>query len=566
MFNALTQTLFQDMTQSAAGASLEMGKLTEQASRVHTRGSSGLTKRDEIVIKDIPIDIRTIHRIFDLDPKATIFAACTQTKCCAIYHPTLDPATGIAQYPLLCNNQLFGSVCASPLVGYHVTDGQSVPYPLRPFPYRHFNDHVAAMLAQPGIEDNIRAHLHSGASKEELHDIISAPQLAKLRDPSGLPFLRDCDTELRLVWTLCADWYNPYMNKAAGKSVSSGVVAMVCLSLPPHLRLREENIFYYPFPGPQEPHADAMDHLMDPLVFDLQAAYDPGVFFSYTHSYPSGRTSRSAIIPVVADTMASKKLTGHCGHAGKYFCSRCRLPHSEIHNVDMATWPPGLTRSEHAILAEKWRDASTKRQRDRFLRAGGVRWSPLLRLSYWLPSDWTVIEGVHTTLLGGVPRHCKDLLGLKVNELLDEEEQVNPEDIDPKLMLRARKKLAIGEKGPLRSLSMTVLKALCVEQDICVPPPTRRGRKKEEYITALLVCAFPSDQPLPHQHYRGFRVPRTWRSRIRRPLAQNDTLNMILPVSSITRSAMYQLLLPHRPLPTTVPDRPSRFPSSPNKC
>jgi hypothetical protein len=514
MFDTLTQTLFQNMTQSAAGASLEMGKLCEQASRVHTRGPSGLTRRDNALIKDMPVDIRTIHGLFDLDPQTTIFAACTKAKCCAIYHPTLDPATGIAEYPVLCSNRSFGTTCASPLVEYRVQNGLSVPYPLRPFAYRHFNDHVAAMLAQPGIEDSIRAHFLSGASKEDLHDIISAPELARLRDPSGLAFLRDCDQELRLVWALCADWYNPYMNKTAGKSVSSGVVAMVCLSLPPHLRLREENIFYYPFPGPQEPHADAMDHLIDPLIFDLQASYDRGVFFSYTYAYPSGRTCRSAIVPVVADTMASKKLTGHCGHAGKYFCSRCRLPHSDIHNIDMATWPPGLTRSEHATLAEKWRNASTKRQQDRFLQSGGVRWSPLLRLSYWLPSDWTVIEGVHTTLLGGVPRHCKELLGLRVNDLLDEEEQVNPEDIDPKLMLRARKKLATGEKGPLRSFSMTVLKALCMEQNVRVPPPTRRGRRKDEYITALLVCASASHQLLPHMHCRGLRVPVTQQPRI----------------------------------------------------
>ena len=490
MFNTLTQTLYKNMTQSATGASLEMGNLTEQASRGQIHGFTGPTRHNEDIIYRTPIDILTIYQIFDLDPKATTFATCMQTKCCAIYHPTLDPATDIAQYPPLCTNQSFGTVCNSPLTGYRVEDGQSVSYPLRPFAYRHFSDHVAAMLAQPGIEESIRIHLQSRASQEELHDIISAPQLARLLDPDGLPFLRDCEPELRLVWALCADWYNPYMNKKAGKSVSSGVVAMVCLSLPPHLRLLEENIFYYAFPGPHEPHADMMEHLLNPLIFDLQVAYDQGVFFSYTHSYPSGRMSRSAVVPVVADTMASKKITGHCGHASKYFCSRCRLPHSEISNIDMATWPPGLSRTDHVRLAEKWRNSSTKQEQDRFLRADGVRWSPLLWLQYWLPSDWTVIEGVHILLLGDIPRHCKDILGLSLNDLPDDEEQVHPQDVDPKLMQRARQKLSTGAKGPLRSLSMTVLKALCVERDVCLPPPTRRGRKKEEYIMALLVWPF----------------------------------------------------------------------------
>ena len=89
---------------------------------------------------------------------------------------------------------------------------------------------------------------------------------------------------------------------------------------------------------------------MDPtrrLRLDLQAAYDPGVFFSYTYSDPSGRMSRSAVVPVVIDRMASKKVTDHCGHASKHFYLWCRLPHAEISDADVATWPTGLSRNRN---------------------------------------------------------------------------------------------------------------------------------------------------------------------------------------------------------------------------
>ena len=41
------------------------------------------------------------------------------------------------------------------------------------------------------------------------------------------------EDELRLAWSLSVDWFNPYHNKAVGKSASIGVIVMSCLNLPP---------------------------------------------------------------------------------------------------------------------------------------------------------------------------------------------------------------------------------------------------------------------------------------------------------------------------------------------
>jgi hypothetical protein len=389
------------------------------------------------------------------------------------------------QYPLHCVHEKFGRICGTPLVKQHVANGLSIPSPLRPFTYRHFNDHVASMLSQPGIEDAIRRHLHSGALEHELHDIIGSPSLAGLCDPSGMPFLRDCGEELRLLWSICIDWYNPLMNKAAGKTVSTGVIAMFCLSLPPNLRTLEQNI--YPvgaIPGPQEPSVDATNFFLHPVINDLQIAYNRGVYFSQTTDYPKGRTCRSAVIPAIADTMASKKLTGHCGHGGTYFCSRCRLRRFEIDNLDMSTWPPGLTRSEHEKLAEDWLGAPTRVKQESLVRTNGIRWSAMLKLPYWQPSQWTIVDGMHVILLGLIPRHIRELLGLNIKDLPNEDEE-----IPPKVMRHARKVLGRRSKTTLKSLKMNVLKALCREQDVSMPAPlgSHGRRKKNDYIAALLV-------------------------------------------------------------------------------
>ncbi|KDR65230.1 hypothetical protein GALMADRAFT_50692, partial [Galerina marginata CBS 339.88] len=189
-------------------------------------------------------------------------------------------------------------------------------------------------------------------------------------------------------------------------------LAMVCLSLPPDIRYLEENIYLSGLiPGPREPALSAVNHFMAPLMHDLQVSYECGVYYSSTYQHPAGRISRSILVPVIADTQASKKVTGNCAHGSKYFCSRCRLPRNQISNIDPQTWPPGLTRAEHEVFAEAWRSAHNKNQQKLLVSTNGIRWSALLLLSYWKPSDWTITEGAHVLLLGIVPRHCRDLLG-----------------------------------------------------------------------------------------------------------------------------------------------------------
>jgi hypothetical protein len=278
------------------------------------------------------------------------------------------------------------------------------------------------------------------------------------------------------------DWYNPFHNKIAGKKSSTGVINMICLSLPPELRTKEEHIYLSGLIPDGEPSVDATNNVIDPVIYDMQVAYEQGVYFTRTYNYPTGRNTRSAVVPLIADTMGSKKVSGHCGHRGKYFCSRCRLPLSEIDNLDATTWPPGLTREEHCNLAAEWVAAPTKAKRDKFVSQYGVRWSSLLRLSYWLPSPYSVHDLVHIFLLGLVPRHCRELLGLNLKGLEDEDEEI-PEDT----MQRARNSLLKKSRRSLKSFRMNVLKALCGEYSLSIQSPAKGCIKKDQYINALLV-------------------------------------------------------------------------------
>lgn len=485
MFTTLASHLFGGSTHRASNFTLSAQKSLVHSTLARARGDKGLTAQDEKIIASMPRDIRTVQSAFDLMPRTTIYASCPQ--CSFTHKPSYH--SNIATYPSRCQYSSFGTVCGTPLLKHRVEEGQSVKKPIRPYTYHHFHDHVASMLSQKGIEDSMRTRWQNGEVQKEITDILDAPICQEFKGPDGKLFFEAPSSELRLVWAISVDWFNPFENKISGKKVSVGLVSMVCLNLPTATRYLSENIYLVGIiPGPKEPSLDQVNHFLTPLVDDLLAAWTPGIWISVTHKYSMGRMSRSALIPCIADLPASRKTTGHASHSAACFCSLCRLRRHEISNIDSTTWKH-LTKEEHVSIAERWRDASNKSQREKLFRKNGIRWSELLRLPYWDPTQFVVVDGMHNIFLGLIARHCRFILGLNPNTLEDEQAVSTA---FTKLLEKARDVLINSPtKAKLKHFSMTVLKALCEEQHVSLPelePGTQH--KKESLITALLVRFF----------------------------------------------------------------------------
>ncbi|TFK80420.1 hypothetical protein K466DRAFT_452191, partial [Polyporus arcularius HHB13444] len=64
------------------------------------------------------------------------------------------------------------------------------------------------------------------------------------------------------------------------------------------------------------------------------------------------------------------------------------------------------TATEHRRLAAQWRDAATEAERRDLFKEHGVRWSELLRLPYWDPIRFPVVDPMHNLLLGNLRHHC----------------------------------------------------------------------------------------------------------------------------------------------------------------
>jgi hypothetical protein len=353
-----------------------------------------------------------------------------------------------------------------------------------------FQSFLGGLYSRPGIEEAIRRTRRClERNPDELWDMQDGSAARDLKGIDKKPFLESHD-ELRTIWSLSYDGFNPYHNKTAGKSASVGCLAMACLSLPPSLRYQENLYLSGVIPGPKQPSQDEINHFVQLLVNKMVASYTKGTFFTKTYEQPNGIRSREAIVAVVADLPASRKVTGCAGHSATKFCSLCNLLINDINNIDWWTWKPA-TREEQRIAALKWLNAPNKTQRAKVYKETGVRWSPLWDLPYWDPTKYVVVDGMHNLFLGLVKYHFREVLGMEIlDSKSSEDKEPEPErEITEKEMVKARKIMDnLPNSTQLRRFRIPVLRALCDEKDVTnhVRHSGERQTKKG-FIRALIV-------------------------------------------------------------------------------
>lgn len=289
--------------------------------------------------------------------------------------------------------------------------------PRRPYPYRTVVSWFASLFARTALEVVI------GSAWEHMvplpgcpwTNIVQAPALRNFLGPNGEPFCQQKDSDVHLVFGLFIDWFNPGGNKKAGKSRSIGAIYLVCLNLPPHLRYRPENICLVGIiPGPNEPSLQEINHLLRPLIDEMLVLWHSGVRLSRTALHTSGRLIRAAIVPLICDLLALRKTAGFAGHSSKHMCSFCLLTKGNINDLNRP-WP-SRTWKEHLDIATRWCNAKTEKERDTLFEKHGVRWSELLRLPYWDPTRFAVVDAMHNLFLGELRHHCRDVWGIHIKD------------------------------------------------------------------------------------------------------------------------------------------------------
>lgn len=289
------------------------------------------------------------------------------------------------------------SACLSPLLKTVKTaSGNQVLEPLKLYCYRDVVQSIENFVQRPGMLDHFNKWKDRTIPPGIMADIYDGAVWKSFLSVNGQDFLSDRYT---LGLLINVDWFQPYKHV----QYSVGAIYLAILNFPRHMRYRQENMILAGIiPGPHEPSLH-INSFLEPLVLDLLKLWK-GVKMQTTEGV---QLVRAALICNSSDVPASRKVGGFVGHGALKGCSRClkSFPTSEFgekadySSFNTTTWPK-RSMERHRSEAMSWKHASTLAEHNRIERQSGVRFSELLRLPYFDTIRFSVVDPMHTILLG----------------------------------------------------------------------------------------------------------------------------------------------------------------------
>ncbi len=277
---------------------------------------------------------------------------------------------------------------------------------------------LGRLLSRKDMENILDSRPHNPPDDPNagIDDIWLSKVFLDLKDPSGAPFYPDVMGKVGSFFALAVDGFNPFQNKTAKQTVSSTAIWLVLLNLPPELRYLHENLYVAGVISGY-PSLDEINHYLDLLINELLVLWDPGVFFSRTHSSIIGRLYRAMCIPLICDMIAARQVLGQAAVTSHNCCTLCDIDYHDFDITDNREWPK-KDWSHMKECAQLWRDATSEQEQDFYFQAYGIRWSSLMRLPYWDPTKYAVVDSMHTGDLGLLMYHCRTLFGIDVRRLV----------------------------------------------------------------------------------------------------------------------------------------------------
>lgn len=272
------------------------------------------------------------------------------------------------------------------------------------FPLASIRQQLEAMYCRPGFESYLRHWVNRQQFDNILTDIYDGKVWKTFKESSGQMsdnFFRPekADTHLGLIINM--DWFQPY----DGTIYSTGVLYAAICNLPRDIRFKRENLLILGLlPGPNEVSLHKINHYLAPIVDELELLWG-GVTLNKTYESQEGKNIRAALILVSCDIPAARKICGHV--LALVACHRCEKKanyENKKHNFagmdDMREWFKFRDAAEHRQNALGWRRCNSDAARKRFVKQTGIRWSELLRLTYFDPIRFITIDPMHCLFLG----------------------------------------------------------------------------------------------------------------------------------------------------------------------
>ncbi|TFK47905.1 hypothetical protein OE88DRAFT_1614626, partial [Heliocybe sulcata] len=229
----------------------------------------GSTRRMNINMKH---DVRTAMSSLSIEPFLHRSVCCP--KCFAQY--------AIGDCPDVCPRKETpqSRACGEVLwTTRHGGNGGSIRCSKRLYTTQSFESWLTWFLSRPGIEDAMDESYSHVPSGDQMHSIFDSPAWRSFGAYTSRPG--------NLVFSYFIDWFNPLLNKIAGKTVSAGAIMLFCMNLPEHLQYLPENTFFAGItPPPKEPSVTTISNVADPVIDQIREFYSGKQI--PTHRHPEG--------------------------------------------------------------------------------------------------------------------------------------------------------------------------------------------------------------------------------------------------------------------------------------
>ena len=368
------------------------------------------------VSKQIPLTIRAAMSIITSSEPVQTLELLTCRKCMSVYSDwrQMNAATNSKCIHISTpyhSHATRRNACDNPL--FIQEAGARIPRPILVYPYIPLSQSLHSFLQRPGFITLCQEYVHQVEPTDEssrlstslLCDIYDGKMWKKFSTMEGQPFLSmQSSQSLHLAFQLNVDGFRAFTHT----NYSVGGIYLTILNLPRHMRYRLENtVLVGIVPGPKEPPLH-MNSFLGPLIADLLALMN-GVRMSAIDSNDvcSQITVRAALISVVCDIPALKRLAGFVGIAANKGCSKCLKPFPtasfgespDYSGFDRENWPK-RSNTEHRLLVPEYLSKTNRAQQKEFESQHGFRYSQLLQLPYFDIIRCCTVDPMHNLFLG----------------------------------------------------------------------------------------------------------------------------------------------------------------------
>jgi hypothetical protein len=178
--------------------------------------------------KQIPKDPSSCSAPFYLDPITRQFTSCPNCFCLYPYNSGDDP-NDVHNPAIKCctfRKTPANSPCNEPLWTPRDIGGNRTRYvPCRKHLHQDLKSWLGRLLSREGMEEVLESRPSGRPSDPNapIDDIWLSEVFLNLKDVSGQPFYPGTDEEMRLVFSLSVDGFNPFHMKTAKQTASSKV-------------------------------------------------------------------------------------------------------------------------------------------------------------------------------------------------------------------------------------------------------------------------------------------------------------------------------------------------------